>query len=75
MTDHWILELDATYREQERIYVRKDDYSTDHNVRASRVAEAVRLALKHPAGDSIDVGLAVTIELEKQGFKLIQVPK
>lgn len=71
----WIPELDATHRELERVYVRRDDYSTDHNVRASKIAQAVRTALLQPAGDSIDVGLAITIELKKKGFMLIQVPQ
>jgi hypothetical protein len=68
-------ELDRTHREMEHVYVRNDDYTSDHNVRAYRMGIALKAAAQHPAGDLIDTGLALGVELEKQGFKLVQVMK
>lgn len=41
------------------------------NVLCSRLADAARAAMNASAGDSIDRGLALLAELEKQGFGVI----
>lgn len=41
------------------------------NVIASRLYQAMHLALAHRGGDSIDAGLALLKELNEQGFDVV----